>query len=136
MMNIVMIGSVYWIAPRFGTRLEDQVYGLAVGVLLSGVAQAAFQLPALRKTGFRVSFKNPFRDPTVREVARRMLPATIGVAAYQINVVITQFFADHQAGHVVASYNYAVRLMELPQGVIGVSLKPVSKPAFANPALK
>ena len=121
-MNIVMIGSVYWIAPRFGTRLEDQVYGLAFGVLLSGVAQAAFQLPALRKTGFRLSFKNPFRDPTVREVARRMLPATIGVAAYQLNVVITQFFADHQAGHVVASYNYAVRLMELPQGVIGVSL--------------
>jgi putative peptidoglycan lipid II flippase len=121
-MNVVMIGSVYWIAPRFGPHLEQQVYGLAVGVLVSGVAQAAFQLPALRQTGFRMRFSNPFRDPTVREVARRMLPATIGVAAYQINVVITQFIADHQAGHVVASYNYAVRLMELPQGVIGVSL--------------
>ena len=122
MLNVVMIASVYLLAPRFGTRLEDQVYGLAVGVVLAGIAQAAFQLPALRKTGFRLRWGNPFHDPTVREVARRMIPATLGVAAYQFNVVITPFIAAHEASFAVPSYNYAVRLMELPQGVIGVSL--------------
>jgi putative peptidoglycan lipid II flippase len=51
-----------------------------------------------------------------------MLPATIGVAAYQFNVAATQFIAHGEAEFVVASYGYAVRLLELPQGVIGVSL--------------
>jgi putative peptidoglycan lipid II flippase len=58
----------------------------------------------------------------VRETAKRMLPATLGVAAYQFNVVATAFIANSHASFAVASFNYAVRLLELPQGVIGVSL--------------
>lgn len=121
-LNVVMIASVFWLAPRFGEHLETQVFALAVGVLVAGVAQAAFQLPSLRREGFRYAWVTPWQNPTVREVARRMVPATIGVAAFQINVVITDsvaFFVDPQ---IVASFDYAVRLMELPQGVFGISL--------------
>lgn len=121
-MSVVMIGSVYGLAPLFGSTLEQQVAGLAVGVILAGVAQAAFQWPALRKEGFRLSMSIPWRDPTVRESFTRLVPATVGVAAYQFNVVATQAIGSLQADHVLASYNYAVRLLELPQGVIGVSV--------------
>jgi putative peptidoglycan lipid II flippase len=65
---------------------------------------------------------NPFGDPTVGQVIRRMAPATLGVAAYQFNVVLTQTLAVNEARNIVSSFNYAVRLMELPQGVVGVSL--------------
>ncbi|NDE98713.1 MAG: murein biosynthesis integral membrane protein MurJ, partial [Verrucomicrobia bacterium] len=41
-LNVVMIASVYWLAPQFGVRLENQIFALAVGVLVAGVAQAAF----------------------------------------------------------------------------------------------
>ncbi len=122
MMSLVMIGSVYGLAPWFGTTLEQQVSGLAVGVILAGIAQAAFQWPALRREGFRWAWSWPWADPTVRESARRLVPATLGVAAYQFNVVATQVIGSLQADHVLASYNYAVRLLELPQGVIGVSV--------------
>jgi len=121
-MNVVMIASVYWITPWFGTELDDQVFGLALGVVLSGIAQAAFQIPALRRAGFQFKWVTPWKDPTVRETLRRLGPAVLGVAAYQFNVVITQMIADHQAEYVVASYGYAVRLLELPQGVIGISV--------------
>lgn len=122
MMNIVMIASVYLLTPLFGETLEQQVFGLAVGVVIGGFAQAAFQVPSLLREGFRFQWINPWKDPTVRETAKRMLPATIGVAAYQFNVAATQFIAHGEAEFVVASYGYAVRLLELPQGVIGVSL--------------
>ena len=122
MMSLVMIGSVYGLAPWFGKTLEEQVSGLAAGVILAGVAQAAFQLPALRREGFRLFVARPWADPTVRESFRRLVPATLGVAAYQFNVVATQAIGSMQADHVLASYNYAVRLLELPQGVIGVSV--------------
>ena len=35
MLNVVMILSVYLIAPRFGLYLEDRIYGLAVGILIA-----------------------------------------------------------------------------------------------------
>lgn len=122
MLNVVMITAVFLIAPKFGEHLETQVYGLAVGVLLAGVVQAAFQWPTLRREGFRFRWVNPFGDPTVAQVIRRMAPATLGVAAYQFNVVLTQTLAVNEARNIVSSFNYAVRLMELPQGVVGVSL--------------
>ncbi|HTH45888.1 MAG TPA: murein biosynthesis integral membrane protein MurJ [Candidatus Limnocylindria bacterium] len=121
-LNVVMIGSVWLLAPRFGRDLEHQVFGLAVGLVLAGLLQAAFQLPALRREGFRWRWVTPWRDPTVRQVIQKMAPATIGVAAYQINVLLTQTFALNVDQHIVASFNYAVRLMELPQGVVGISL--------------
>src|SRR6185312_14724991 len=68
MLNVVMISSVIWLAPRFATdlpkdeRLPHQIFALAIGVLAAGVAQAAFQLPALYKDGFRYRLAAPFRD--------------------------------------------------------------------------
>ena len=91
-------------------------------MVLAGFLQAAVQWPALRRDGFRFRWVSPWGDPTVREVVRRMAPAVLGVAAYQVNVVVTQAIAYREAEEVVASFNYAIRLLELPQGVVGVSL--------------
>lgn len=121
-LNVVLIGSIFFLAPQFGTELSTQVFGLAIGVLVAGIAQAVFQLPGLWKEGYRPVWVNPLEDSTVREVAARMAPATIGAAAFQLNVVITQWMAASHGKSIVSSFNYAVRLMELPQGVFGISL--------------
>jgi len=72
-----------------GPTLEQQIFGLAIGVLVAGLAQAFFQLPTLSREGYRYQWVSPWRDPTVREVVRKMLPGSIGVAAFQINVLVT-----------------------------------------------
>ena len=56
LLNVVMIASVFLGAPKFGTRLDEQIFALAFGVLVAGVAQAAFQLPSLRREGWRLAF--------------------------------------------------------------------------------
>lgn len=132
MLNVVMIASVLWLAPRIGRTLETQIFGLAIGVLLAGIAQAAFQLPTLHREGFRYRWASPWRDRTVRHVVRNMIPGTIGVAAYQINVLLTQGIAFWVDATIVASFNYAVRLMELPQGVFGVSLATYMLPTLSG----
>jgi putative peptidoglycan lipid II flippase len=127
-LNVVMIASVLWLAPRFGTdlpkdeRLPRQIFALAYGVLAAGVAQAAFQLPSLWRDGFRYHWVSPWGDPTVRLVVTRMVPGTIGIAAYQINVTLVGFLAVWINPQINASFDYAVRLMELPQGMFGISL--------------
>lgn len=122
LLNVVMIGSVFLIAPRMGEQPQEQIFGLAIGVLLAGFAQAAFQMPLLFREGFHFRWIQPWRDPTVRHVVKQMLPATIGVAAFQLNVMLANGFAFAIEPEIVAAFGYAVRLMELPQGVFGVSL--------------
>jgi putative peptidoglycan lipid II flippase len=130
MLNVVMIASVFLLAPRMGVQLHEQIFGLAIGVLVAGAVQAGFQLPLLRAEGFRWRWVSPWTDPTVRHVVKQMLPGTIGVAAFQINVLITQGLAFWFGSGIVSSFGYAVRLMELPQGVFGISLA-----AFLLPTL-
>jgi putative peptidoglycan lipid II flippase len=127
-----MISSVLILAPRMGARLDQQIYGLAIGVLIAGAVQAAFQLPALRKEGFRFAWVSPWKDPTVREVVRKMLPGSIGVAAFQINVLVTQTFSYWVEESIVSTFNYAVRLLELPQGMFGISLATFMLPALSG----
>src|SRR5487761_2364058 len=104
-------------------------------VLIAGVAQAAFQMPALWREGFRYRWVAPWHNETVRLVVTRMIPGTLGVAAFQINVLLTQTIAFWVGPHIVASFNYAVRLMELPQGMFGISLATFLLPALSALAL-
>ncbi len=132
MLNVVMIASVLWLAPRMGQKMDQQIFALGIGVLAAGVAQAAFQLPTLWRDGFGYRWVSPWRNETVGRVVRQMIPGTIGVAAFQINVLLTQTIAFWVSPQIVASFNYAVRLMELPQGMFGISLATYLLPALSG----
>jgi putative peptidoglycan lipid II flippase len=138
MLNVVMIVSVYWLAPKFGVglpkeqKLPVQIFALAYGVLAAGVAQAAFQMPTLWRDGFRYRWLSPWKNETVRRVVRQMIPGTIGVAAFQINVAFVQLVAFFVGTGIVSSFNGAVRLMELPQGMFGISLATFLLPTLSS----
>ena len=87
LLNVVMIATVLLVAPRWGEDLGEQIFALAFGVLVAGVAQAGFQLPYLYREGYRLRWVTPWRNDSVREVVRKMIPATIGVAAFQFNII-------------------------------------------------
>ncbi|MGZ4972298.1 MAG: murein biosynthesis integral membrane protein MurJ [Limisphaerales bacterium] len=137
-LNVVMIASVF-IAKKsqiFGETLHTQIYGLAFGVLAAGIAQACFQLPSLRSEGFRYRWVAPWRDETVHKVVRQMIPASVGVAAFQINVMLTQIVAFGVDKSINAEFNYATRLMEVPQGVFGISLATFLLPTLSGWAVE
>ncbi|MGO8765883.1 MAG: murein biosynthesis integral membrane protein MurJ [Limisphaerales bacterium] len=142
MLNIVMIASVLWLAPKFGVglpkgqKLPVEIFALAYGVLAAGVAQAAFQLPTLWRDGFRYRWVSPWKNETVRLVILRMIPGTIGVAAFQINVTVVQLLSFWVGTGIVSSFGYAVRLMELPQGIFGISLATYLLPTLSGLAVE
>ena len=131
-MNLVMISSVFFLAPHMGATLDQQIFALAIGVLVAGTAQAIFQLPWLRSEGFRYQWVSPWNDPTVKRVVKQMVPGAIGIAAFQINVLTTQSMGYFVHSGIVSSFNYAVRLMELPQGVFGISLATYLLPTLSG----
>lgn len=132
MLNVVMIATVLFLAPRFGEKLENQIFALGIGVLAAGVAQFTFQLPSLWGEGFRFRWVTPWGNDTVREVVRKMVPGMMGVAAFQLNVLLVQSLAFWVDPVIVASFDYAVRLMEFPQGIVGVSLATYMLPTLSG----
>jgi putative peptidoglycan lipid II flippase len=94
-----------------------------------------WQLPALAREGFHFHLE-PLRDhPGVRRVAALMGPATIGLAATQINLFVSTLIASLLPQGSVSWLGYAFRLMQLPIGVFGVALATVSMPALARAAV-
>jgi putative peptidoglycan lipid II flippase len=64
-----------------------------------------------------------------------MLPATLGLAATQINLFVNTLIASFLEQGSVSWLWYAFRLMQLPIGVFGVALATVALPALSRAAV-
>jgi putative peptidoglycan lipid II flippase len=131
-LNLVIIPVVLFVAPRWGVRLDEQIFALAYAVVIAGVFQAMFMVPKLRQIGFRFAWVSPVGNPVLRQVWNRMIPGLLGVAAFQLNVFLTGVIAGMVDFQIYASYSYAVRLFELPQGLFGVSLATFLLPTLSG----
>jgi putative peptidoglycan lipid II flippase len=123
MFNLVAILggiAVHFIAPS--SRVAVMTW--AALTVVGGFAQLAIQIPPLFKLGFRPRLLPDLllRDPGTRRIATLMAPATLGVAAVQINVVINSSFASLVSDGAISWLSYAFRLMQLPIGVFGVAV--------------
>lgn len=131
-LNTVMIAIVLFVAPRFGATLDTQIFALAFGVLIAGAAQTFYQVPTLWREGFRFRWVTPWKDETVPHVVKKMIPGMMGVAAFQLNVLLTQGIAYTVDPQIFAWFDYSVRLMELPQGIFGISLATYLLPTLSG----
>ena len=83
--------------------------GWAVGTLLGGVAQFLIQVPALWREGWRLRASDwAPADPGIRARSRALMgPATVGLAAVQVNIFVEHDLRLARAGRGVVA---AVRL--------------------------
>src|SRR6185437_7848317 len=137
------IGSVifglalgYWLGPRLGIT---PVQGMAYGILFGGAAQLAFQLPSVWRVGFAWRPQWNLHHEGVRHILRLMGPAILGGAALQINLLVNTNIAAglrDSAGHVlngpVSWLSYAMRFMQLPMGLFGVSIASATLPRISK----
>jgi putative peptidoglycan lipid II flippase len=107
------------VLPRFGV---EPALALAIGALAGGLLQFAVQIPAMRREGFRFRLELAFRDPALRRVGWLMLPATFGLAATQINILVDTVLASSFGDGPMTYLVLAFRLMQLPIGVFGVAI--------------
>ncbi len=130
--NIV---SILWAVGLWGLGLpiHQVVVGWAIGTLLGGVAQFVVQVPSLRRLGWRFRPEWAPRDPGLVRMARLMAPATVGLAAVQVNIFVSSRFASHAPG-AVSWLDYAFRLLYLPIGLFGVALGTIATAGLARRA--
>jgi putative peptidoglycan lipid II flippase len=122
-------------ACLLGPVLKNPARAMAVGILLGGFLEAGVQFPFVLKAGFRLSFTGlgrAFRNSGAREVLRLIGPTIIGMAAYQMNDLVSTALAGNAGAGVVSSLQYSLRLQELILGVFAVSIGTVLLPGLAE----
>ncbi|WP_082030597.1 murein biosynthesis integral membrane protein MurJ [Thiolapillus brandeum] len=128
LLNLCLIGAALWLSPMFDTP----VVALAWGVLIAGIVQFTFQLPFLHRLRLFPGFRPAPRHEGVRRIMKLMVPALFAVSIVQINLLLDTVLASFlQTGSISWLY-YSDRLMEFPQGVLGVALATVILPGLSR----
>ncbi len=139
--NIGSVGFGIFIGYFLGPSLHlTHIEGMAVGVVLGGALQLAWQIPSLRRLGFRFRPMLDWHDPGLVRILALMLPAILGSAATQINVMVNTNFASTIFDPVrgfdgpVSWLSYAFRFMQLPLGLFGVAMASATLPSISRSA--
>ena len=116
-MNLCLILSL--VLLRFLT--DTPAHALAIGVLLSGLAQWAWLAWFCKREGLLPGFMIPVFTDNVKKLFLLIGPAALGAGVAQINLMIDTIIATHIDDGVSYLY-YADRISELPLGVIGIAV--------------
>lgn len=128
LLNLVLIASALWLSPL----LEQPIIALAWGVLIAGITQFVFQLPFLNQLNLLPKFTVAPKDEGVRRVGKLMLPALFGVSVTQLNLLLDTLIASFLVSGSISWLYYSDRLMEFPQGILGVAIGTVVLPGLAR----
>ncbi|MDR0442428.1 MAG: murein biosynthesis integral membrane protein MurJ [Treponema sp.] len=131
LLNIVVILCAYGLSPF----TQNPARAMAVGIIIGGFLEAAIQFPFVIKRGqsfFFTDLKRAITNPGTRKVLRLISPTIIGMAAYQLNDLVSTVLAVRAGEGVVSSIQYSLRLQELLLGVFAVSIGTVLLPSLAE----
>jgi len=133
--NTIVIAATYILAPH----TENPARAMAVGVIAGGIVQAVFQLPFVLKTEWKISFsslRKAFTNPGTLKVIALVIPTIVGMAAYQVNDLVSSTLAKRAGIGVYSSLQYSLRLQELILGIFAVSIGSVILPDLSGLAKK
>ncbi len=130
--NLALIGGAVWGGqnPQLGTL------GPAIAMVIGAGLHLLIQVPGLIRYGARYTPSLGLRDPDVLTIGRLMGPRVLGVAAVQLNFVVTNNLASHMGPGAIAALDYAWRLMLLPQGILAQAVGTAVFPTFSAQAAR
>ncbi len=127
-LNISLISSALYLSNFF----DEPIKALAYGVLIAGILQYIIQFPSLFNLKLLVFPKIGFAIDGVNKVLKLMLPAILGTAVVQINLIIDSIVASLLAAGSISWLYYSDRLVEFPLGIFGIALATVILPTLSK----
>jgi putative peptidoglycan lipid II flippase len=132
-LNLVTILCAYGLSPF----TKNPARAMAAGILIGGFLEAAIQFPFVLKKGYAFFFtglKGAIQNPGTRRVLKLIGPTIVGMAAYQLNDLVSTALAGHAGEGIVSSLQYSLRIQELILGIFAVSIGTVLLPDLAEAA--
>ena len=128
LLNVCLIVAMWVLVPL----VDNAARALAIGVLVAGFIQLAFQVPALLREGYLPKPVLDWENSAMRKMFRLMLPAIFSVSVAQVNMLVNTFLASFLVTGSVSWLYFSDRLMEFPVGVFGVALATVVLPNLSK----
>ncbi len=126
-------------------RLANPIVAVAIGFIIGGFVQFAFQVPSFFKKGYTLigrrgdsgtSQRRAFWHPGLKKIGRLIVPITAGLAITQINIFVSTILASNLPEGSITYLYYAMRLIHFPVGVFGVAMGMAVLPSLSEHAVK
>ncbi|APZ44439.1 murein biosynthesis integral membrane protein MurJ [Acidihalobacter ferrooxydans] len=127
-LNLSLIGVTLWLAPH----MPEPVVALAVGVLIAGVVQLAFQIPFMHRMGLLPMPRWGGKSEGVRRIMHLMLPALFGSSVVQVNLLFDTLVASFLPAGSISWLYYSDRFVEMPLALFGIALGTVILPKLSQ----
>ena len=118
------IFGVLVLAPRLG------IFGLAWGGLAGSVAHLLVKLPWLLQR--RARWTPTLIHPELLNLLRLMAPRMLGMGVTYVSFVLPTVFGSQLPPGSISAYEYAWKLMQLPETVLGTAMGIVVLPTLAR----
>ena len=128
LLNVSIIGFAVVISPM----LEKPIVAVAWGVLIGGVLQVIIQLKPLHTRESIPRLSAGLMTPGVRRVGAMMVPAALGVAVYQVNMLVDTLLASVLPSGSITYLWYGNRMVQFPLGVFGIALATAALPTLSR----
>jgi putative peptidoglycan lipid II flippase len=123
--DVGILFGVVFLTGTFG------VYGIAYGAVLGAALHLSIQIPGLVRVKARWTPVLGWRDPTLRQIIRLMLPRIAGLGVFQLNFIVMNNIASTLGEGSVSALSWGWRLMQIPQTLIGTAMGVVIFPTLA-----
>lgn len=130
--NIGIISCGFAISPFLIHRGITPILSIGIGVLVGAFLQLLIQIPYFIRSGFRFIKRINFREKGLKRFLKIMIPIEFSYAVTRINVMVNMFLASLLVEGSVSYLGYAMRLMQLPIGVLGMAVSTVTLPDAAK----
>ncbi|HAP42269.1 MAG TPA: murein biosynthesis integral membrane protein MurJ [Nitrospira sp.] len=129
--NVFTIACMLFLAPW----LPEPIIGVAIGIVVGGLAQFAMQLPGLKGRGMLFGWRFNPGHPGVKRIGRLMVPSLLGLSVTQINITVSTILASYFPGGPTYLF-YGMRLIQFPLGIFGVALATAILPTLSTQAAR
>ena len=132
MLNVMIIASVLTLAPF----MPSPIMGAAVGVMLGGLCQFLIQVPGLRTRGMMPTPRFRPSHPAVPRIGRLAVPIVVSSSVTQVNILIGTILASFLPTGSISYLYYAMRFIQFPLGIFGVSVATAVLPTLSTQAAR
>lgn len=124
--NLGIIAGILIFAPTMG------IASAAIGVIAGALMYLLIQIPPSIKCGFCYKPMMDFGAASLKRVFGLMVPRTFGIAASQINQVVTTSVASALSAGSISIFNLANNVAGIPVGIFGISYAMAAFPEFSK----